>query len=140
MRDEFNAFKTELGVPSVLTGKVFTTVRVTDAGEPVRENYVVAFPAIPSFDDKRYTSAQRFESARMCEFDTRFVATSSDGVLLLTEAALEHLLNRVLIVPGRVCDPIRVDRTANDLPGVQFDKSARLFYLDTTFVFTSRSA
>lgn len=140
MRAEYNAFKTALGMPSVLSGKVFTGVRYTDAGEPVRDNYVVAFPSVPGVDDQRYTAPQTYESARFCEFDTRFVATAADGVLLLLDAAMQHLLNRVLVVGGRVCDPIRVDRTANDRTGMQFDKTARLFYMDVTFTFVSRSA
>lgn len=140
MRAEFAAFKTELGVPAVLSGRVFAAVRYTDAGELVRDNYVVAKPNFADIDDRRYTSLQRFGSAELCEFDARFVATTPDGVLLLLEAALEHLLGRVLTVAGRVCDPIRVDRTANDRTGMQFDKTARLHYLDTTFTFTSRSA
>nr|WP_278101162.1 hypothetical protein [Microbacterium proteolyticum] len=140
MRAEFNAFKAELAVPSVLNNRVFTAVRVTDAGELVRDNYAVTIPYLPELDDKRYTAPQTANSAELCEFDVRFVGTTADAVLLLLDAALEHMLFRVLTIPGRVCDPIRVDRTANDRAGMQFDKSARLFYIDATFVFTSRSA
>lgn len=140
MRAEFNAFKSELGVPTVIAGRVYSAVRYTDAGEPVRDNYAVAFPGVPDIDDGRYTSAQQYESTRLCEFDVRFVATTADGVLLWLDAALKHLLGRTLTVANRVCDPIRVDRSANDRAGMQFDKTARLYYLDTTFVFTSRAA
>lgn len=140
MRAEFDAFKAALSTPTQLAGKVFEGVRVTDAGETPRENFVVVKWDVPRFDDERYTSSQAYESTRFYDVDVRFVATSHAGVMVLTDAALKHLLRLVLTVPGRVCDPIREDRTANDTQGVQYDRTARLFYLDTTFTFISRSA
>jgi len=140
MRAEFDAFKAALSTPPQLVGKVFEGTRTTDAGEPPRENYVVVQFGIPRFNDERYTAPQVYGSTRFYEVDVRFVATSHAGVMTLADAALKHLLRLVLTVPGRVCEPIREDRTANDLQGVQFDKTARLFYLDTTFTFISRSA
>lgn len=139
MRAEFNAFKAALSEPAQLAGKVDTSVRVTTAGEAVRTNYVIAFPAAVGYDDERYTASQRFGSTRMCEFDVRFVAVDADGVLILAEAAMKHLLNLTLTVPGRVCDPIWVDRGVQS-ERVKFDRTARLFYLDVTYEFKSRSA
>lgn len=138
MRAEYNAFRAALSEPSQLAGKVETSMRVTN-GEYVRANYVVAYPGVPGLDDVRYTSSQRFDSTRTFEIDVRFVAVDADGVMILVEAAMKHLLNRVLQVAGRVCDPIWL------LPGVEennldYDKTARLFFLDTTFSFVSRRA
>lgn len=140
MRAELDAFTAALGEPPQLAGKVFLGTRNTDGGEPPRENYVVVRADAPRFNDERYTAPQVYESTREFEIDVRFVSTSHNGVVVLVDAALRHLLHRVLLVSGRVCDPIREDRAANDIQGVQFDKTTRLFYLDTTFTFVSRSA
>lgn len=140
MRAEFAAFKAALGEPAILAGKVETTIRVTATGDPVRANYVIAFPAVPQLDDQRYTAVQLFESTRDLEYDVRVVAVDGDGVLLLAEAVVKQLLNRVLIVSGRMCDPIRMPTDNVEEGRVEYDKAARLFYIDMTFRFISRRA
>lgn len=139
MRAEFNAFKTELGVPSQLSGKVETTVKVDSSNNPVRTNYVIAYPDAPTFDDSRFMGVQTFTSTRMVEIKVRFVAVDADGVMILAEAGFKHMLNRVLSVAGRVCDAIKVD-AAGELGQVEYDRASRLFFMDVVFMFTSRSA
>lgn len=140
MKAEFAAFKTALGEPAMLAGKVETAIRVTATGDPVRTNYVIAFPAVPQFDDQRYTAVQIFESTRELEYDVRAVAVDADGVLLLGEAVVKQMLNRVLTVSGRVCDPVRMPTDNVEEGRVEYDKTARLFYIDMTFRFVSRRA
>lgn len=139
MRAEYNAFKLALSEPPQLAGKVETSMRVTNAGETVRANYAIAYPGVPEFYDNRYTAGQVFESTRTCEFDVRFVAVDADGVMILAEAAMKHLLNRVLSVPGRVCDPIWLMAGVEE-NNLEFDRTSRLYYMDTSFSFVSRAA
>lgn len=139
MRAEFAAFKTRVAAHSMLSNKTDTVVRLKADGTPVRTNYVVLTPGIPDLDDDRYTAPQVVESKRICRYDTRIVAVDVDGLLLLTEALHTQLIGATLTVSDRTCDPIRL------LPGVeegrvQFDRTARLFYLDETYEFVSRRA
>lgn len=139
MRAEFNAFKTELGVPAQLAGRVDTTVKLDASNNPVRTNYVIAYPDVPTFDDARFMGVQTFDSTREVEYKVRFVAVDADGVLILAEAGMKHMVNLVLTVPGRVCDAIRVD-AQGELGRVEFDRASRLFFMDVVFMFTSRRA
>ena len=136
MRESFTAFRTMLaavpGIPAV-----DDVARVTSSGEAVRENYVIAFPpAIPGLSDDRYKSLQRVESTSRLRFDVRTVATTADGVLLLTDRVLS-LIGQALTVAGRRCDPFTL------VPGVEeggalYDRTARLFYVDITLETISR--
>lgn len=139
MRAEFNVFKAALGEPSQLAGKVETTVKVDASNNPVRTNYVIAYPEAPAFDDGRFTGVQTFDSTRLIENKVRFVAVDADGVMILAEAGFKHMVNRVLTVAGRVCDAIRVD-TEGELGQVEYDRASRLFFMDVVFMFTSRRA
>lgn len=139
MREEYAAFKAKLSEPAQLAGKVETSVRLTPAGQAVRENYVIAFPTAPGYDDERFMASQRYNSTRMCSYRVRYVAVDADGVLLLADVGTKHLLNATLVVPGRACDPIWMD-TGVDEAGVIFDPTSRMFYIDIWYEFKSRAA
>ena len=136
MRESFAAFRTMLaavpGIPAV-----DDVARVTDSGELVRANYVIAWPPkIPDLDDERYTALQRPDSKAVLRFDVRPVATTADGVLLLADRALS-LIGQKLTVEGRSCDPFTL------VPGVEegkaeYDRTARLYYVDFTLETVSR--
>lgn len=142
MRAEFNAFAARVRGHAVLSNKTDTVVRLNTDGSAVRTNYVVLYPNVPDLDDRRYVAGQDVESSRRCRFDARVVAVDADGLMILAEALHAQLLPRggvELTVPGRVCDRIRL------LPGVeegrvQYDRTARLFYLDETYEFWSHPA
>lgn len=141
MRGEYAAFVARLREHAKLANKTAETVRV-DEGDPtqaVRENYIVAFPAIPDdLNDRRYTAAQRFESRRFMSFDVRVVAVDADGVLDLAEAVMQQLIAHTLVVEGRLCDPITMATDGVEEGTVRYDQKARLFYVDMSFEFVSR--
>lgn len=137
MRAHFDAFKALLEEPTILTGKVYSTVRKT-SGVPVRANYVVAFPDVPDLDDNRYTARQVREAKARYRFDVRVVAVDGNGLLLLTDAVLE-VIDKTPVVPGRKCDPVSL------VPGVeegkgQYDLTTDLYFIDMSFEFVSRRA
>ena len=139
MRAEFTAFSTRLAAHTLLSGKVYDAVRLTDAGEPVRANYVVAKPAGPDrLDDSRYTALQRASSARRFTYDVRVVAVDATGVLLLADAAVAQLVGHSLTVAGRACDPIELVEGVEE--AFEFDRTARLHWVDLSFRFWSRRA
>ena len=138
MRAEFNAFKTCLAAHTILSGKVDTVVRLNTDGSPVRTNYVIATPSVPDrLDDGRFTAPQQADSDRLLTFDVRTVAVDSDGVLLLTEAVITQVVGHELTVPGRRCERIRLVEGVEE-GRVEFDRTARLFYVDMSFRFVSR--
>lgn len=139
MRAEFQAFRARLAAHSLLAGKVVDAVRLTDGGEPVRANYVVAKPAAPDrLGDDRYTAVQQAASRKRFTFDVRVVATAADGVLLLADAAIAQLVGHSLTVAGRSCDPIELVEGVEE--GFEFDRTARLHWVDLSFRFVSRRA
>lgn len=139
MRAEYAAFRARLESNAKLAGKVDSSVRLTTTGEAVKANYVIAYPAAPlGLDDMRFTALQRAESDREFEYDVRYVAVDADGVLVLAEAAHEQLIAHKLSVSGRACTPIRV--VTDDGRRVEFDRTARVFYMDESFRFWSRRA
>lgn len=134
----YNAFVEHLD-HDILAGKIDEVVRVTSNGESVRENYVVVGLDLPTPDDHRYTGTQSVDSEAVYRFDTRYVAVNRSGVLLLAQAGRERLLRAVLTVPDRKCDPIRLVDPVEE-GRVQWDRTARLFYVDETYEFKSRRA
>lgn len=139
MKAEFAAFKTALGTPTVLAGRVHTALRVKD-GNFVRDNYAVAFPAVPvDFHDERFTALQLPDSDRFFSIETVFVAVDPDGVLTLAEAAVTQLLGKPLAIEGRrgeevsLADASRGERS-------QWDPAANLHYMRLWFEFWSRRA
>lgn len=141
MRAEYNAFLARLRANPILANKTETAIRLTTAGEPVQANYIVAYPAVPDdLDDDRYTSPQDVDSRRFLSFDVRVVAVDADGLMQLVEAVMGQLIRHVLSVPGRKCDPIRMATDAVEEGTVHFDRTTRLYYVDTSFEFYSRRA
>ena len=140
MRAEYSAFRARLESNAKLAGKVDSSVRLTTTGEAVRANYVIAYPAAPSdMDDGRFTALQRADSGRDFEYDVRYVAVDADGVLVLAEAAHEQLIAHSLTVAGRSCTPLRLV-PGGDARRVEFDRTARVYYMDESFRFSSRRA
>ena len=114
--------------------------RVTESGEPVRANYVLTYPPkLPGLDDERWTARQRFSSKARLRFDVRPVATDPDSVLLFTDRILSAVIGTRLVVPGRVCDPLTLV-TGVEEGKTQYDRTARLYYVDFTLETVSREA
>jgi hypothetical protein len=139
VRVEYAAFLARLRAHSMLANKTETVQKTNADGSSVRTNYVILFPGVPELDDERYTAAQETDSTATYRYDVRVVAVDADGLLQLTEAVHAQLIGHVLTLPDRVAERIRL------LPGVeegrvQFDRTARLFYLDETYEFVTRRA
>lgn len=112
--------------------------RVTDSGDPVRANYVLTYPPkVPGLNDDRWTAQQRFSSKARLRFDVRPVATDPDSVLLFTDRILSAVIGARLVVPGRVCDPLSLVEGVEE-GKTQYDRTARLYYVDFTVETTSR--
>lgn len=136
MRAEFSAFKARVASGPVLTGRVYDTVRLNTDGTPVRDNYVVLTPSIPVLNDARYMVVETAVSAAVQTINAQVVATSRDGLLLLLEA-LQEVIGWTPDVPGRDCTPV------SEVAGVEegfekFDRTARLYYIHTSYRFWSR--
>lgn len=135
--EHYRALRTLLegiqGIPAVEE-----VARVTDSGEPVRANYVVAFPPrIPSLNDDRYTAMQSALSTARFRFDVRPVATTATAVLRFTDLILAAAVGQRLVVPGRVCDPMRLVEGVEE-GATMYDRTARLYYIDFTLEVISR--
>lgn len=136
MVDYYTPVFNRLNAVSSLAGKVFDSVRVTSAGEAVRENYVVIMNVLPvALDDERYTARQALESSGDVAVDVRVAATSAAGRRFLVDAVTTQLVGHALTVTGRTCEPIRWDLPAT--PG-RYDPTARLHWQDLEFLFMSR--
>lgn len=137
LRTHYAAFKDHLAEPAMLADKVETTVRITNDGSAVRANYVVAFPGGPDqLDDERFMTTQAADSKADFSYDVRVVAVDGDGCLLLADEVIGQMVGTVLDVSGRTCTAVQLD--AAESSRVTFDRTARLFYLDLTFQFTSQ--
>lgn len=138
MLAHFLAFKALLVAVSMLSNKVFASVRVTN-GQPVRANYVVCFPDAPAdLGDNRLTALQRVASRARYRYDVRIVAVDAEGMLQLADAVMS-LIGSVPAVTGRVCTPVQL------VPGVEegkgrYDSVTDLHYLDLSLEFWSQSA
>lgn len=139
MRAEFTAYVARLEEASQLSGKVSRIVRKATNGTPVRANYVVARSSKPDrLGDDRLAGVQQFESDRRFTWDVRVVATSPDGVDVLSEAVLRQSVGFSLSVPGRTCYPIQLVEDVEEGDG--YDAAADLYYRDMSFRFWSRRA
>lgn len=131
----YTAFKTQLS-GGILDGRVHDAVRFNN-GQPVRDNYVVAYPSTAHrLDDARYMAPQRSVSSALYRYDVRSVATSAAGVLLFAQTVRDRLIGQSVTVAGRRCDLIRLVDAVEE-SAVEFDKVADLFYLDDSFEFWS---
>ena len=136
MRAEFTSFKARLEESAVLAGKVSPIVRKNE-DQPVRANYVVAKSAKPDrYEDGRLTGVDVFESDRRFTYDTRVVATSTDGLDVLSEAVVKQLLGHALTVTGRSCSPIKLVPDVEEGDG--YDRTADLYFRDFSWRFWSR--
>lgn len=123
------------GVPGVSEA-----ARVSVSDEPIRENYVVAWPPrIPGLDDRRYTAGQSSTSTASFRFDVRPVGTTATAVLRFTDLILAATVGQRLVVAGRSCDPMRLVAGVEE-GRTQYDRTARLFYTDFSIELVSRRA
>lgn len=136
MKAEFEALLAHERQAPKIGGYVETVVRVNADGTPVRGNYFVISPTIPTLDDARWTAAQSAESTRHCRYDIRFVAVDTIGLLGMVEIIHAHTIGHVPVVAGRACSAIRLLRGVEE-GRVRFDRTAQLVYLDETVEFTS---
>lgn len=125
----------------ILAGKVDEVVRMTTGSTPeyVRANYVVVNMPMPDLRDHRFTGPQSADDFAVYDVDVRSVAVDRGGCMLFAQTVRERLLRHVLPVPGRVCTPIRLVPPVEE-GQVQYDRTARLFYIDESFRFTSNPA
>lgn len=125
----------------ILAGKVDEVVRMTTGSTPeyVRANYVVVNMPMPDLRDHRFTGPQSADDFAVYDVDVRSVAVDRGGCMLFAQTVRERLLRHVLTVPGRVCTPIRLVPPVEE-GQVQYDRTARLFYIDESFRFTSNPA
>lgn len=132
--DAFRTYVADLpGIPDI-----DDIARVTKDGEPVRANYVIVWPpTVPRLDDERYTARQRAVSKAAHRFDVRPVATSVAGLLAMVDALLTGLIGVTLEVDGRRCDPATLVEGVEE-GHAQYDRTARLHYMDLTFEVISR--
>lgn len=135
--DHYTAFVAHLtnleGIPAV-----DEIARVTDSGEAVRANYVIAFPPkIPELNDARYSVRQSALSTARFRFDVRPVATTATAVLRLTDRILTGSIGHLLAVPDRACDPMRLIEGVEE-GKAEYDRTARLYYMDFTLETISR--
>lgn len=139
MKAHFDAFKALLLAVSILANKVYSNIRVTSSGQPVRQNYIVLFPTAPDdLDDNRYSAPQDVDSRSRWRYDVRVVAVDADGLLLLADAVMS-LIGKVPVVESRKCERVRL------VPGVEegkgrYDPTTDLHYLDLSFEFWSGRA
>src|SRR5690606_17915639 len=96
-----------LGADSILTGKVYDSVRVSEGGDAVRTNYVVVSFAVPEEETARFSAVTYAGADREVSFNVQCVAVDADGVMLFVERAKAQLLGHVPAVTGRTCTPIR---------------------------------
>ena len=125
----------------ILSGRVDEVVRMTTGSTPeyVRANYVVVNMPMPDLRDHRFTGPQSADDFAVYDVDVRSVAVDRGGCMLFAQTVRERLLRHVLTVPGRVCTPIRLIPPVEE-GQVQYDRPARLFYIDESFRFTSNPA
>lgn len=137
MLAEFTAFRERLAAHQLLIGKVETAVRLSKGNEPVRANYVIAFPAAPDIvADNRYTAAPDPDADARYTWDVRVVGVDADGVMLLADAVKDQLVGHTLTVPGRRCEPIEYVEPVEE--GWGRDNTLRLEWVDMSFRFWSR--
>ena len=137
MRAEAAAVKTRLSADSILSGKVYDSVRVSEGGDAVRANYVVVSFSVPEEETARFSAVTYADADREVVFNVQCVAVDADGVMLLVERAKAQLLGYMLTVAGRTCTPIR--RLPDVEEGeIRYDRSARLFYVHMSFAFWSK--
>lgn len=137
MKAEWASFKARIEGSASLAGKVFSIVRKTSGGLPVRTNYVLAKSAPPDrLGDERLAGSQRFESDHRFTYDARIVAVNPDGLDDLGDALLKQLLGHKLTVPGRRCTPIELVQNIEEGDG--YDQVSDLYFRDMSFRFWSR--
>ncbi len=138
--DHYTAVVNRLNA-GILAGKVDEVVRFTTGVNPeaVRANYVVVNMPMPNLPDTRLTDVAEAASFAVYDIDVRSVAVDRGGCMLFAQTVRDRLLRHVLTVPGRVCTPIRLIPPVEE-GQVQYDRTARLFYIDESFRFTSNPA
>lgn len=121
-----------------LSGKVFDVVRRNDAGEFVRDNYLVYTMG------KLETGASRHPQAAddnaVFVYRLRAVGTTADAVLRVLAEVDARWLGWVPQVPGRKCSSMRFPKQQD--VEVQADTSVRppLFYADVEYTLRSNRA
>ena len=136
--DHFDAVKAQLGATPMTANQVYDIARTNTSGL-IRANYLILFGGPPEdLDDDRYSAAQRLDSTADYIYTVRAVGTTPAAVRMWTDAALTQLVGAVLVIPGRKCDPIRLD----DSTAIQEDKGATpsLYYSDTDYLLRSSRA
>lgn len=135
----FNAIKARIENDAALTGKVFDTVRIDDAGGLIRDNYVILYRSGPdSYVNGRLTAVSQYASEANFIVEIRAVGTSTVSCGAVTDKVMNQLIGHILNVPGRVCSPITKDSSNK----VITDQSVKpfLYYQDSAVEFVSSPA
>lgn len=133
--EHYAAFRDHIRAVPSLTNRVYSDVRL-NGDQPVRDNYVVLYPATPStLHDDRYMIGQSVDSAAEYEFDVRAIAIDADGALMVADAVTGQVIGHRLIVAGRTCTRMRLVESSKR---AQWDRKADLHYIDMTFQFRSQ--
>jgi len=135
----FNAIKARIEGDTALTGKVFDTVRIDDAGGLIRDNYVILYrsPA-DQVASNRFNAVADSQAELTFIVDVRAVGTSAVQCGAVLDKVMTQLVGYRLVVAGRSCTPIRLESSGR----VTADQSVKpfLFYADAGFEFVSRPA
>ncbi|MGZ0069266.1 hypothetical protein [Microbacterium arborescens] len=135
LSDHTAAAEARLNAHAKLAGKLHDTVRRTEEGGLVADNYVVFGVTLPGYTGHRQSGTPDHQGDTRVEIFTRVVATSRDGANLLTDAVAEQLQGQPLAVAGR-----SVTGLDRDLEDLEYDPTARLYHRDAWFTGVSSRA
>lgn len=135
----YNAMKAWLEGEPALTGKVHAAALVSSTGVIVRDTYVILFGGPPdSLESGRLAAPQRIDSDAEYLYPARCVSTTPSGALAVAAKVLGRAVGAVLTVPGRVCQPIRLDDSGPVTPDDNI--TPPLYYVDVDLLLASSPA
>ena len=139
MRIHYAAVKARLEASAALAGKVYNTLARKADGTLITTSYVILYGGTPDvLDDERLSSVQSIDSDAEYIYTVRSVSSTADGALATADVASTQLITAVLVISGRLCNPILLD----DGGVVEMDASLSppLFFLDNAFLLKSSRA
>lgn len=131
-----DATMTRLRAHPILATRTHDVIRVTEAGDRVRDNYVVVATSFPLADDNRLASGQTAASDALFEVVVQVTAVDLAGLNLYTDAVCAQLMGHALVVPGRRV--AQMERT--DMFKPEYDAKAHLLVRDVVFEASSSRA
>lgn len=134
----YNAVKAALEADPDLSGKVYPSARLDDAGGLVRGAYVIVYPTAPLELQGRFGQAVTTGSLPRATFvfDIRAVSTTALAAGRLLDKIMAQLLGARLTVTGRRVDAVRLESVGRVEPDASI--TPPLFYGDAAFRVVSR--